>query len=178
MARIRRKRRKLLRGGSNEPEFAPKQGGTRVDTHLEHVEGPSNREAVTQQQAGAQQDAEMQMAMNQTGGNQETGSAGSDEVAVPQSNATDADGNRAMAGSAAMLMQSRQNAPAKQEPANPSIGGSRRRRKRKTRKGKKKSKKKGTKKKRRKKRRRTKKKYKFARKYHQKGCSRRSCKKH
>ena len=175
MARIRRKRRKLLRGGSNEPEFAAKQGGNKqVSTQFDHVEGPSNREAVTQQQAGAQQEAEMQMAMNQTGGNKETGSQ---DVSVPQSNATGKDGNEAMAQSAGMLMQSRQNAPANQVSANDTVKTGGRRRKRKTRKGKKKSKKRGTKKKRRRKRRRTKRKYKFARKYHQKGCSRRSCKK-
>ena len=175
MARIRRKRRKLLRGGSNEPEFAAKQGGNKqVSTQFNHVEGPSNREAVTKQQAGAQQDAEMQMAMNQTGGNKETGSQ---EVSVPQSNAADEDGNAAMAQSAGMLMQSRQNAPANQESANDTVKTGGRRRKRKTRKGKKKKKRKRTKKKRRRKRRRTKRKYKFARKYHQKGCSRRSCKK-
>ena len=172
MARIRRKRRKILRGGSNEPEFAAKQGGNKqVDTQFDHVEGPSNREAVTRQQAGAAQDAEMQMAMNQTGGNK----TGSEEVTVPQSNATDKNGNEAMAQSAGMLMQSRQNAPANQASANDTVKTGGRRRKRKTRKGKKKSKKKGTKK--RKKRKRTKRKYKFARKYHQKGCSRRSCKK-
>ena len=174
MARIRRKRRKLLRGGGDQPEFAAKQGGNRqVSTQFDHVEGPSNREAVTQQQAGAQQDAEMQMAMNQTGGNKDTGSG---EVSVPQSNAADKDGNEAMAQSAGMLMQSRQNAPANQASANDTVKTGGRRRKRKTRKGKKKSKKRGTKKRRRK-RRRTKRKYKFARKYHQKGCSRRSCKK-
>ena len=172
MARIRRKRRKLLRGGGDQPEFAAKQGGNRqVSTQFDHVEGPSNREAVTQQQAGAQQDAEMQMAMNQTGGNKDTGS---DEVSVPQSNAADKDGNEAMAQSAGMLMQSRQNAPANQASANDTVKTGGRRRKRKTRKGKKKSKKKTRK---RRKRRRTKRKYKFARKYHQKGCSRRSCKK-
>ena len=172
MARIRRKRRKLLRGGGDQPEFAAKQGGNRqVSTEFNHVEGPSNSEAVRKQQAGAQQDAEMQMAMNQTGGNKE------EEVSVPQSNAASEDGNEAMAQSAGMLMQSRQNAPVNQASANETVTTGGRRRKRKTRKGKKKSKKKSTKKKRRRKRRRTKKKYKFARKYHQKGCSRRSCKK-
>ena len=175
MARIRRRRRKLLRGGGDQPEFAAKQGGNKqVSTHFDHVEGPSNREAVTQQQAGAQQDAEMQMALNQTGGNKDTGS---EEVAVPQSNAASKDGNEAMAQSAGMLMQSRQNAPVNQASANDTVKTGGRRRKRKTRKGKKKSNKKSTKKKRRRKRKRTKKKYKFARKYHQKGCSRRSCKK-
>ena len=145
MARIRRKRRKLLRGGGNEPEFAAKQGGNKqVDTSFDHVEGPSNREAVTQQQAGAQQDAEMQMAMNQTGGNKETGS---EEVSVPQSNAASEDGNEAMAQSAGMLMQSRQNAPVNQASANDTVKTGGRRRKRKTRKGKKKSNKKNIKKK-------------------------------
>lgn len=178
MARIRRKRRKLLRGGSNEPEFAAKQGGNKqVSTQFDHVEGPSNRESVTQQQAGAQQDAEMQMAMNQTGGNKETGS---EDVSVPQSNAASKDGNEAMAQSAGMLMQSRQNAPANQASANDTVKTGGTRRKRKTRKGKNKKRRKSTKKKRskRRKKRRTKRKYKFARKYHQKGCSRRSCKKH
>ena len=142
MARYRRNRRKALRGG-NKPQFA--EGGNRKlpNTQFEHHEPPSAQESVRQQQAAGANNAEMQMAMNQTGGNK----TGSEEVTVPQSNATDKNGNEAMAQSAGMLMQSRQNAPANQASANDTVKTGGRRRKRKTRKGKKKSKKKGTKKK-------------------------------
>jgi hypothetical protein len=109
--------------------------------------------------------------MNQTGGNKEQ--EGGDELTVPQSGAASPEGNDAMAQSAGMLMQSRQNAPQNTPPPDVKSGGKRRRKTRRKRKRRRKS----TKKKRRRRRRRkTKGKYKFARKYRQKGCSRKSCK--
>ena len=152
MARYRKNRRKYLRGGNK-----------RINKTFEHNEPPTATEAVRQQQAGAVNDAEIQMAMNQSGGSQDGG-----ELHVPQSGAASPEGNDAMAQSAGMLMQSRQNAPKKRDSPDIKTGGrrkkTRRKRKRKT---------KSTKKKR---KRKTKKKYKFARKYHQRGCSRRKCK--
>ncbi len=169
MARYRRNRRKALRGG-NKPEFA--EGGARKlpNTQFEHHEPPSAQEAVRQQQAGSQNDAEMQMAMNQTGGGDEQ--EGGDKLTVPQSGAASPEGNDAMAQSAGMLMQSRQNEPAGGEKTSVK-GGARRKTRRKKRKRRKRTKKK--KKKKRKTKRKLKNKYKFARKYHQKGCSRKRC---
>ena len=191
-----------MRGG-NKPSFA--EGGQKPgpSVHFEHNEPPTASEAVRQQQAGATQDAEMQMAMNQTGGGE------GEELTVPQSGAASPEGNDAMAQSAGMLMQSRQNAPANTPPPDVKTGGFRRRtrrkrggqtiqgtcsddtdcahgyycdedeetcaqlggrRKRRTRRRKKRRK--STKKKRRRRKRKTKRKYKIARKYRQKGCSR------
>jgi len=171
MARYRRNRRKALRGG-NKPEFA--EGGARKlpNTQFEHHEPPSAQEAVRQQQAGSQNDAEMQMAMNQTGGGDEQ--EGGDKLTVPQSGAASPEGNDAMAQSAGMLMQSRQNEPAGGEKTSVK-GGARRKTRRKKRKRRKRTKKKKKKKKKRKTKRKLKNKYKFARKYHQKGCSRKRC---
>ena len=161
MSRYRRNRRKQLRGGGG-PGFV--EGGQKPgpSTHFEHNEPPSASEAVRQQQAGAAEDAEIQMAMNQSGGGEE------EELTVPQSGAASPEGNDAMAQSAGMLMQSRQNAPANTDAPNVKTGGRRRRRTRRRKKRKRKS----TKKKRRRRKRKTKRKYKFARKYRQKGCSR------
>tara|TARA_B100001093_G_scaffold504083_1_gene559383 strand:+ start:6456 stop:6941 length:486 start_codon:yes stop_codon:yes gene_type:complete len=159
MARYRKKRRKYLRGG-NKP----------VRTSFDHTEPPTATEAVRKQQAGAANDAEVQMAMNQSGGNKDQDGG---ELHVPQSGAASPEGNDAMAQSAGMLMQSRQNAPKQRDGPDIKTGGKRRKktRRRRNKKSKKKRKKKKSKKK-----RKTKKKYKFARKYHQRGCSRRSCK--
>lgn len=215
MSRYRRNRRKQLRGGGDGPGFI--EGGQKpgASTHFEHSEPPTASEAVRQQQAGAVEDAEMQMAMNQTGGNREQ--EGGEELTVPQSGAASPEGNDAMAQSAGMLMQSRQNAPANTPPPDIKTGGFRRRTRRKRRKRggqsiqgtcsddtdcadgyycddegnetcekisssggrrkrrtrrRKKRKRKRTKKKRRRRKRKTKRKYKIARKYHQKGCSR------
>ena len=224
MSRYRRNRRKQLRGGGEGPGFI--EGGQKpgASTHFEHNEPPSASEAVRQQQAGATEDAEMQMAMNQTGGNREQ--EGGEELTVPQSGAASPEGNDAMAQSAGMLMQSRQNAPANTPAPDIKAGGFRRRRRRRTRRKRggegedcyvdencgegefcddgddedgdgicrigvspygervtggrrkrrtrrrKKRKRKRTKKKRRRRKRKTKRKYKIARKYRQKGCSR------
>ena len=170
MARYRRKRRKLLRGG-NQPSFAEGGNKSPPNTQFEHNEPPSAQEAVRQQQAGAQNDAEMQMAMNQTGGNKDQEGG---ELTVPQSGAASPEGNDAMANSAGMLMQSRQNAPSGGEKTSVK-GGARRKTRRKRRKKKTKKKKKKKKKRKRKTKRKLKNKYKFARKYHQKGCSRKKC---
>lgn len=222
MSRYRRNRRKQLRGGGNGPGFV--EGGQKPgpSTHFEHNEPPSASEAVRQQQASATEDAEMQMAMNQTGGAQRGGSD-EEELTVPQSGAASQEGNDAMAQSAGMLMQSRQNAPANTPAPDIKAGGFRRRRTRRKRGGegedcdvdeqcgkgewcddgnseegdgtcrigvspygervtggrrkrrtrrRKKRKRKRTKKKRRRRKRKTKRKYKIARKYRQKGCSR------
>jgi len=221
MSRYRRNRRKQLRGGGEGPGFI--EGGQKpgASTHFEHNEPPSASEAVRQQQAGATEDAEMQMAMNQTGGNREQ--EGGEELTVPQSGAASPEGNDAMAQSAGMLMQSRQNAPANTPAPDIKAGGFRRRRRRRTRRKRggnegeecdeddegeeascgtgytceinksghgyactkqaggrrkrrtrrrKKRKRKSTKKKRRRRKRKTKRKYKIAKKYRQKGCSR------
>ncbi len=158
MARYRKNRRKYLRGG-NKP----------VKTTFDHREPPTASEAVRQHQAGAANDAETQMAMNQSGGNKDQDGG---ELHVPQSGAASPEGNDAMAQSAGMLQQSRQNAPKQRDGPDIKTGG---RRKRRTRRIKRKRRRKSTKKKS-KKKRKTKKKYKFARKYHQRGCSRRNCK--
>ena len=155
MARYRKNRRKYLRGG-NKP----------VKTTFDHNEPPTASEAVRQHQASAANDAETQMAMNQSGGTKEDDA----ELHVPQSGAASPEANDAMAQSAGMLQQSRQNAPKQRAPPDIKTGG---RRKQRTRRKKSKRRKKSTKKKR---KRKTKKKYKFARKYHQRGCSRRRCK--
>ncbi|MBC8295979.1 MAG: hypothetical protein H8E55_09320 [Pelagibacterales bacterium] len=170
ISKYRRNKRNFLRGGGAEPSFA--EGGSKptVNTHFEHNEPPSSSESVRQQQAGAQSDADMQMAMNQTGGNKEQ--EGGDYITVPQSGAASPEGNNAMAQSAAMLMQSRQNAPANTDA--PKVGG---RKKKRTRRINKRRRKRTKKKRRRIRKRKTKSKYKFARKYRQKGCSRKSCKK-
>jgi hypothetical protein len=170
MARHRRNKRKFLRGGGAEPSFA--EGGSKptANTNFEHNEPPSASEAVRQQQAGAQADSDTQMAMNQTGGNKEQ--EGGDDLTVPQSGAASPEGNDAMAQSAGMLMQSRQNAPANTPPPENKTGGRRKR----TRRRKKRKRKRTKKKRRRRRKRKTKRKYKFARKYRQKGCSRKSCK--
>jgi len=157
MARYRKNRRKYLRGGNKQ-----------VSKSFEHNEPPTASEAVRQQQAAGANDAETQMAMNQTGGNKEQDGG---DLHVPQSGAASPEGNDAMAQSAGMLMQSRQNAPKQRDSANVKSGG--KRHKKKTRKQKKKKIKKSKKRKR---KRKTKRKYKFARKYNQKGCSRRTCK--
>ena len=161
MSRYRRNRRRQLRGG-NKPSFA--EGGQKPgpSVHFEHNEPPTATEAVRQQQAGATQDAEMQMALNQTGGGE------GDELTVPQSGAASPEGNDAMAQSAGMLMQSRQNAPANTPAPDIKTGGRRKRRTRRRKNRRRKS----TKKKRRRRKRKTKRKYKIARKYRQKGCSR------
>ena len=156
MARYRKNRRKYLRGG-NKP----------VKTSFDHNEPPTASEAVRQHQAGAANDAETQMVMNQSGGTKENDA----ELHVPQSGAASPEGNEAMAQSAGMLQQSRQNAPKQTAPPDIKTGG--RRRKKSTKKKKRRRRKKSTKKKR---KRKTKKKYKFAKKYHQRGCSRRTCK--
>lgn len=168
MSRYRRNRRKQLRGGGDGPGFI--EGGQKpgASTHFEHNEPPTASEAVRQQQAGAAQDAEMQMAMNQTGGAQRGGSD-EEELTVPQSGAASPEGNDAMAQTAGMLMQSRQNAPANTPAPDIKAGGFKRRRRTRRRK---KRKRKRTKKKRRRRKRKTKRKYKIARKYRQKGCSR------
>jgi len=167
MARYRRNRRKSLRGGGDNPQFV--EGGSKSgpSQHFEHNEPPSAGEAVRQQQAGAQEDADTQMAMNQTGGNKEQ--EGGDDLSVPQSSAASPEGNDAMAQSAGMLMQSRQNQPKNTDSPDIKTGG--RRKRRKTRK-KRRRRKRNTRKKRQRRKRNTKKKYKFARKYRQKGCSR------
>ena len=172
MARYRRNKRKFLRGGGAEPGFA--EGGNKPgpSVHFEHNEPPSSSEAVRQQQAGAQADADRQMAMNQTGGNKEQ--EGGDDLTVPQSGAASPEGNDAMAQSAGMLMQSRQNQPKNSDAPDIKSGG--RRRRRKTRRKRKRKRKSTKKKRRRRRRRKTKAKYKFARKYRQKGCSRKKCK--
>jgi hypothetical protein len=166
MSRYRRNRRKQLRGGGDGPSFA--EGGNKPgpSAHFEHNEPPTASESVRQQQAGAVQDAEMQMAMNQTGGAQRGGS-GEEELTVPQSGAASPEGNDAMAQSAGMLMQSRQNAPANTDAPQIKAGGRKKRKRTRRRK-----KRKRTKKRRRRKKRKTKRKYKFAKKYRQKGCSR------
>lgn len=152
IARYRKNRRKYLRGG-NKP----------VNKTFEHNEPPTATEAVRQQQAGAANDAEIQMAMNQSGGSQEG------ELHVPQSGAASPEGNDAMAQSAGMLMQSRQNAPKRRDSPDIKTGGRRKKTRRKRKRKRKKTKKK-------RKRKKTKKKYKFASKFSQRGCSRRNCK--
>ena len=128
MARYRRNKRNFLRGGGAEPRFAEGGSKPRPSTQFEHSEPPSASESVRQQQAGATADADMQMAMNQTGGNRvQDGGEGGEELTVPQSGAASPEGNDAMAQSAGMLMQSRQNAPQNTPPPDVKSGGRRRR---------------------------------------------------
>ena len=78
----------------------------------------------------------MQMAMNQTGGGDEQ--EGGDKLTVPQSGAASPEGNDAMAQSAGMLMQSRQNEPVGGEKTTVKGGARRKTRRKKNKKRKKK----------------------------------------
>ena len=103
-----------------------------MNTQFEHHEPPSAQESVRQQQAAGANDAEMQMAMNQTGGGEEQ--EGGEKVTVPQSGAASPEGNDAMAQSAGMLMQSRQNEPVGGEKTTVKGGAKRKTRRKKSKK--------------------------------------------